>query len=126
MIYFCQLIKFISLKGNNLINFLLFQHMNHFFIYNSEYFTRIDGVAMRTPLGLTLATVYFCHFERKWLSECPEESLTNVYKRYVDYIFVTSDLYTQVHKFVDHMITNIITSNLLLKLKKTHFRRKNL
>ena len=58
---------------------------------------------MGSPLGLTLANAFLCHFEKKWLSEFPAEFLPSVYKRYVDEIFVTFDSYSQLLKFVDYM-----------------------
>ena len=62
-----------------------------------------NGVAMGSPLGPTLDNAFLCHFVKKWLSECPAEFLSNVYKRYVDDIFVTFNSYSQLLKFVDYM-----------------------
>ena len=64
MIYFWQQMKFIILKGKNLNNFLLLQHMDSFFIFDGEYYTQIDGVAMGSPLGQTVANT-FCVISRK-------------------------------------------------------------
>ena len=74
-----------------------------FYIFHGEYYTQIDGVAMGSPLGATLANAFLRDFEKKWLSECPVESLPNVYKIYADDIFVTLNLYSQLRKFVDYM-----------------------
>ena len=73
---------------------LTFAAYESFFIFNGEYYTQIDDVAMESPLGPTLANTVLCHFEQKWLLECPVEFLPNVYKRYADDIVVTfnSDL----------------------------------
>ena len=73
---------------------------------------------MGSPLGPALANAFSCHFEKKWLSECPVEFLPSVYKRYVDGIFVTFNSYSRLLKFVDYM--NQPTSNSLLKLKKSN------
>ena len=51
-------------------------------------------------MGLTLANAFLCHFEKKWLSECPVEFLPIVY---VDDIFLTFNSYLQLLKFVDYM-----------------------
>ena len=51
------------------------------FIYYKSLFKQIDVVAMDSPLGLTLANVFLCHFENKWLKLV-------VYICYVDDIFV--------------------------------------
>ena len=58
---------------------------------------------MRSLLGPTLANAFLNHFEKKWLSEYPVEFLPNVYKRYVDDIFVTFNSYLQLLKIVDYM-----------------------
>ena len=71
-----------------------------FFIFNVEYYTEIDGVAMESPLGPTLVNAFLCHFEKKWLSECPLELLSNVFKIYVDDIFVIFNSYSQLLKFL--------------------------
>ena len=39
-----------------------------FFIFDGEYCSQSNGVAMASPLGLTLANNFLCHFEKKWLS----------------------------------------------------------
>ena len=54
-------------------------------------------------MGATLANAFLCYYEKKWLRECPETFLPNVYKRYVDHIFVTFNSYSQLLKFVDYM-----------------------
>ena len=77
--------------------------MNPFFIFDGEYYIQIDGVAVGSPLGLTFANAFLCHFEKKWLSECPVEFLSNDYKIYVDDIFVTFNSYSHLLKFVDYM-----------------------
>ena len=58
---------------------------------------------MGSPLVPTFANAFLCHFDKKWLSECPVEILSNVYKRYVDDIFVNFNLYSQLLKSVDYM-----------------------
>ena len=60
-------------------------------------------LAMGSLLGPPLAYAFLCHFEKKGLSECPVEFLLEVYKRYVDDIFVTFDSYAELLKFVDYM-----------------------
>ena len=52
-------------------------------------------------MGPEIAKTFLCHFEQKWLSECPVEFLLNVYKIYVHGIFLTFDSSSQLPKFVD-------------------------
>ena len=53
--------------------------------------------------ALHLLMLFYVISKKKWLSECPAEFLPNVYKRYVDGIFVTFNSYPQLLKFVDYM-----------------------
>ena len=93
-----------NFEREELKQLLTFEAYESFFIFDGEYYTQIDRVAMGSPLGPTLAAHSFlCHFEKKWLSECPVEFLPSVYKRYVDDIFVTFNSYSQLLKFVDYM-----------------------
>ena len=41
---------------------------NHF-LFNNEIYKQIDGVAMGSPLGPTLANVFMSHMEKRWLQE---------------------------------------------------------
>ena len=57
-------------------------------LFNGIYYQQIDGVAMGSPLGPTLANVFLCHHEQQWLDNCPQDYKPTYYKRYVDDIFV--------------------------------------
>ena len=56
-------------------------------MFNGQYYQQIDGVAMGSPLGPTLANIFLCYYERSWLEECPGEYRPLYFKRYVDDIF---------------------------------------
>ena len=56
---------------------LTFVAYESIFVFDGEYYTQIDGVALGTPLGPTLAK-HLCHFEKNSLSECPAEFLPSV------------------------------------------------
>ena len=53
------------------------------------------------PFSLTLTNTFLCHYEKKWLDNCP----IKLYKRYVDDIFVMFRSRDHVKKFVDYMNT---------------------
>ena len=38
---------------------------------NNVYYELVDGVAMGSPLGSTLANLFLGNYESKWLKECP-------------------------------------------------------
>jgi hypothetical protein len=58
------------------------------FIFNSTLYKQVDGVAMGSPLGPTLANAFMCYWEEKWLSDCPTSFKPLMYRRYVDDIFL--------------------------------------
>ena len=67
------------------------------FIFDNILYKQIDGVAMSSPLGPTLANTFLCHYEKLWLDSCPPEFKPAVYRRYVDDIFV-------LFKSKDHLL----------------------
>ena len=84
---------------------LKFASYESFFTFDNEYYRQLDGVAMGSPLGPTLANTFLCSFEKQWLSDCPQDFCPNTYRRYVDDIFVTFNSYEQLKKFVECMNT---------------------
>ena len=59
-----------------------------YFIFNGQLYRQVDGVAMVSPLGPTLANAFLVHFEKNWLQNCPSDFKAHYYRRYVDDIFV--------------------------------------
>ena len=54
------------------------------FLYKDKVFKQVDGVAMGSPLGPTLANLFMAHLEKEWMKE---ECSPKHYCRYVDDIF---------------------------------------
>ena len=59
-----------------------------YFIFNNILYKQIDGVAMWSPLGPSLANAFLTHHEQDWLDSSPLEYRLLYYRRYVDDIFV--------------------------------------
>ena len=57
-------------------------------LFDNKYYSQIDGVAMGSPLGPTLANIFLCYHESNWLKDCLKNFKPIYYKRYVDDIFV--------------------------------------
>ena len=57
-------------------------------LFDQKYYSQIDGVAMGSPLGPTLANIFLCYHETMWLKNCPKSLKPVYYKRYVNDIFV--------------------------------------
>ena len=48
-----------------------------YFIFNNLSYKQIDGVAMGSPLGPSLANAFLAHLEQNWLDSCPLYSIIN-------------------------------------------------
>ena len=57
------------------------------FLFDRELYRQVDGVAMGSPLGPTLANIFLCHYEDIWLPNYSLECKSSYYKGYVDDIF---------------------------------------
>ena len=71
-----------------------------FILFNGKYYKQIDGVAMGSPLGPTLANIFLCFHEKNWLDQCPNIYKPTFFKRYVDDIFCLFENENQVHRFL--------------------------
>ena len=74
-----------------------------FILFDGMYYKQIDGVAMGSPLGPTLANIFLGHNEVKWLSDCPDAFKPTYYRRYVDDIFLLFKDYESVNQFQTYM-----------------------
>ena len=59
-----------------------------YFIFNGRLYKYVDGVAMGSPLGPTLANAFLVHFEKNCLQNCPTDFKSHYCRRNVDDIFV--------------------------------------
>ena len=73
------------------------------FLFNDNYFRQIDGVAMGSPLGPTLANVFLSHYESIWLENCPRQFRPVYYRRYVDDVFMLFNEQKDVLKFLSYL-----------------------
>jgi hypothetical protein len=72
-------------------------------LFNGKYYQQIDGVAMGSPLGPTLANIFLGYKETEWLDNCPLEFKPLYYRRYVDDIFLLFDSNDAIVKFQEYM-----------------------
>ena len=77
-----------GLTRNEFKELLTIATTDSFILFNGNFFQQIDGVAMGSPLGPTLANIFLGHHETKWLESCPSEFKPCYYRRYVDDIFL--------------------------------------
>ena len=75
---------------------------NHF-IFNKEHFMQYEGFAMGSPLSATMANLFLCHHETKWLDDCPESFRPLVYRRYVDDTFLAFRKRDHIDAFCNYL-----------------------
>jgi len=69
-----------TLRKNDLLSLLDLATSDSSFIFDKAFYKQIDGVAMGSPLGPTLANAFLCHYEKLWLDKCPLEFKPIVYR----------------------------------------------
>ena len=73
------------------------------FHFNGEIYKQVDGVAMGSPLGPTLANVFMNHMEKKWLQNCPLDFKPILYRRYVDDSLILFNSEQHVDLFLEYL-----------------------
>ena len=68
-------------------------------LFDREFYKQIDGVAMGSALGPTLANFFPCFHEQIWLDNCPVEFKPVIYRRFVDDTFLLSGSEKYIKKF---------------------------
>ena len=92
--------KFNRTQFRKLLNFAV---KDTHFVFNGQLFDQIDGVAMGSPLGPSLANIFMCILEQRYLDECPSEFKPILYRRYVDDTFCLFRSRSDIEKFLDHI-----------------------
>ena len=72
-------------------------------LFDDIIYQQVDGVAMGSPLGPSLANTFVAHYEQICLDGCPDEFKTVYYKRYVDDIFVLFRSPHHIEKFNEYL-----------------------
>ena len=77
--------------------------LGSFLILDRKYYKQKYGAVVDSPLGATLANEFSCHFQERWMSDCPSDYKPISYGRYVDNVFLLflSELY--VTKYLNYM-----------------------
>ncbi len=74
-----------------------------FFLFEGDMYHQIDGVAMGSPLGPTLANAFLCHYESIWLNQCPPSFKPIFYRRYVDDTFLLFKSEEHIQQFLVYL-----------------------
>ena len=91
--------KYKGFTKENFKKLLSFAVKNSFFLFNGTYYEQIDGVAMGSPLGPTLANIFLCYWEEIWINKCPKQFRPIYYNRFMDDTFLLFSCENHVLKF---------------------------
>ena len=107
-----------GLNKQQVLEMLSLTTKENIILFDQKYYSQIDGVAMGSPLDPTLANIFLCYHETKWLKNCPISLKPIYYKRYVDDIFVLFEKPEQVSRFVKYINKRYKNINLLFETEK--------
>ena len=88
------------------------------FIFDGTLYKQIDGVAMGSPLGPTLANAFLVYHEKNWLEHCPVEYRSLYYRRYVDDIFVLFNSAEHLKRFYSYLNSHHLNISLTMENEK--------
>ena len=92
-----------GLKKSAFKNLLSLATKKSYFIFDNILYKQIDGVAMLSPLGPSLANRFLAYNEQNWLDSYPLEYRPLYYRRYNDDIFVLFKLSDHVKQFQSYL-----------------------
>ena len=92
-----------TLVGGNFKQFLELAVKDCIFLFNGKSYIQVDGVAMGSPLGPTLANAFMSYYEKIWLEDCPSLFKPVFYRRYVDDTFVVFKSNEHIELFLDYL-----------------------
>ena len=73
---------------------------NNYFLFDGSIYQQIDGVAMGSPLGPSLANAFLAHYEQIWLNDCLEEFKPVHYKTWMIYLLYLKRRLTDHYHFL--------------------------
>ena len=92
-----------GIPGDLFQTFLELSVYNNLFRFNNKYYRQTDGLGMGLPLSPTMANIFLCYHEKRWLQDCPEEYKPIFYKRYVDDTILAFRQLSHVDKFLNFL-----------------------
>ena len=88
------------------------------FVFDGTLYKQIDGVAMGSPLGPTLANAFLVYHEENWLEHCPVEYRPLYYRRYVDDVFVLFNSAEHLKRFYSYLNSRHLNISLTIENEK--------
>ena len=107
-----------GLSKTDLKELLSLATKDSYFIFDGTLYKQIDGVAMGSPLGPTLANAFLVYHEKNWLEHCPMEYRSLYYRRYVDDIFVLFNSAEHLKRFYSYLNSRHLNISLTIENEK--------
>ena len=60
-----------GLNKKQITNMISLTTKESIILFSMAFYTQVDRVTMGSPLRLSLANAFLCHYETKWLNDCP-------------------------------------------------------
>tara|TARA_Y100000310_G_scaffold202746_1_gene202988 strand:- start:291 stop:1547 length:1257 start_codon:yes stop_codon:yes gene_type:complete len=102
--------KFQGFTRDNFRKLLCLAIKDSFFLFDGQYYEQVDGVAMGSPLGPTLANIFLCYWEEIWIEKCPKQFRPKYYNRFMDdtfLLFSSEDHVLKFHKYINSRHQNM-------------------
>ena len=80
--------KFHNFNKSQFKKLLELSLLDTYFIFKDQLYKQINGLSMGQPVAPTMANIFLCFYEKKWLNDCPIEFKPVKYKRYIDDSFL--------------------------------------
>ena len=93
---------------------------NSFFLFDGKYYEQVDGVAMGSPLGPTLANIFLCYWEEIWIKKCPKQFCPIYYNRFMDDTFLLFSSENHVLKFKSYINSRHQNMNFTHEVEKNN------
>ena len=94
---------FLGMNKSVFKNLLSICVKNFYFLFNGILYKQCEGVGMGSPLGPTLANIFLCFHEKRWLDQCPANFKPLIYKRDVDDTFLVFRSEPDAALFLDYL-----------------------
>ena len=89
-----------------------------YFVFDGTLYKQIDGLAIGSLLGPTLANAFLVYHEKNWLEQCPVEYRPLYYRRYVDVIFVSFNSAEHLKCFYSYLNSRHLDISLTIENEK--------
>ena len=76
---------------------------NNIFLFNDIPYEQLDGCPMGGCISPTLANIFLCYHDEKWLNDCPHEFKPIMYRRYVDDTFLLFKESSHIQLFHEYL-----------------------